>query len=187
MSSNWTERSPFLAFPAIQGWYNRRSNPYFQKMRYLAWNMRPNPILHASAAASNVHLYLEPFPDTMPKQPDCKWAQRPDRIMLTLNVSNLDRAQADIKVLLEVAVPPSAETSNLTLSGSLTWRSRGWDTRLQHPAVPINSNGVWSGPAAPNSYTLCRSPRPTFLSRQRTMSWFSTSLGASTRTKALGK
>lgn len=34
----------------------------------------------------------------MPKQPDCKWAQRPDKIMLTLNVANLDPAKADIKV-----------------------------------------------------------------------------------------
>ena len=36
--------------------------------------------------------------DRMPKQPDCKWAQRPDKIMLTLNVANLDPAKADIKV-----------------------------------------------------------------------------------------
>jgi hypothetical protein len=34
----------------------------------------------------------------MVKQPDCKWAQRPDKIMLTLNVPNLDPAKADIKV-----------------------------------------------------------------------------------------
>ena len=34
----------------------------------------------------------------MPKQPDCKWAQRPDKIMLTLNVPNLDPAKSDIKV-----------------------------------------------------------------------------------------
>ena len=34
----------------------------------------------------------------MPKQPDYKWAQRPDKIMLTLNVANLDPAKADIKV-----------------------------------------------------------------------------------------
>jgi hypothetical protein len=36
--------------------------------------------------------------DRMPKQPDCKWAQRPDKIMLTLNVANVDPAKADIKV-----------------------------------------------------------------------------------------
>ena len=34
----------------------------------------------------------------MPKQPDCKWAQRPDKIMLTLNVPNLDPVKSDIKV-----------------------------------------------------------------------------------------
>ena len=96
-------------------------------MRYLAWNMRPNPILHASAAASNVHLYLEPFPDTMPKQPDCKWAQRPDRIMLTLNVSNLDRAQADIKVLLEVAVPERRDEQP-----DIEWKSDVAQQRMGH-------------------------------------------------------
>jgi len=36
--------------------------------------------------------------DKMPKQPDCKWAQRPDKIMLTLNVANVDPAKSDIKV-----------------------------------------------------------------------------------------
>jgi hypothetical protein len=34
----------------------------------------------------------------MPKQPDCKWAQRPDKIMLTLNVPNVAADKADIKV-----------------------------------------------------------------------------------------
>ena len=37
--------------------------------------------------------------DKMPKQPDCKWAQRPDKILLTINVANLDEKTADIKVI----------------------------------------------------------------------------------------
>jgi len=37
--------------------------------------------------------------DKMTKQPDCKWAQRPDKILLTINVANLDEKTADIKVI----------------------------------------------------------------------------------------
>ena len=47
----------------------------------------------------------------MPKQPDCKWAQRPDKIMLTLNVSNVDPAKSDIKVCVE------AESSKYNIIG----------------------------------------------------------------------
>ena len=33
----------------------------------------------------------------MPKMPDCKWYQRPDKVFLTVNVPNVDPAKADMK------------------------------------------------------------------------------------------
>merc|ERR1712205_260982 len=35
--------------------------------------------------------------DKMPKMPDCKWYQRPDKVFLTVNVPNVDPAKADMK------------------------------------------------------------------------------------------
>jgi hypothetical protein len=34
----------------------------------------------------------------MTRQPECKWAQRPDRILFTVNVPNVEVEKADIRV-----------------------------------------------------------------------------------------
>ena len=36
--------------------------------------------------------------DAMTRQPECKWAQRPDRILFTVNVPNVEVEKADIRV-----------------------------------------------------------------------------------------
>ena len=52
----------------------------------------------------------------MPKHPDCKWAQRPDRIIFTVNVPNVTAEKADITVIGAAFALAERDTDTLTLA-----------------------------------------------------------------------
>ncbi len=54
--------------------------------------------------------------DAMPKQPDCKWAQRPDRILFTVNVPNVTAEKADITVTGAAFALAATDTDTIALA-----------------------------------------------------------------------
>jgi hypothetical protein len=97
--------------------------------------------------------------DAMPKQPDCKWAQRPDRILFTVNVPNVTAEKADITVIGAAFALAERDTDTLALAAISSATRVG----LRGPLPAENSrteqdsrcHGIGCSPAGFNNPNTC--------------------------------